>query len=89
MARKIQSGTGTFIKQTNKKRPGRHSKRPNKRNDRFARIKKRRVLKTLLLKNLRLFRWYRNANNSESGPPTIANDKIIATSKARDSIKEC
>ena len=32
MARKIQSGTGTFIKQTNKKRPGRHSKRPNKRN---------------------------------------------------------
>ena len=34
MARKIQSGTGTFIKQTNKKRPGRHSKRPNKRNDR-------------------------------------------------------
>lgn len=33
MARKIQSGTGTFIKQTNKKRPGRHSKRPNKRND--------------------------------------------------------
>ena len=34
MARKIQSGTGTFIKQTNKKRPGRHSKKPNKRNDR-------------------------------------------------------
>ena len=34
MARKIQSGTGTFIKQTNKKRPGRHSKRPNKRNSR-------------------------------------------------------
>ena len=34
MARKVQSGTGTFIKQTNKKRPGRHSKRPNKRNDR-------------------------------------------------------
>ena len=34
MARKIQSGTGTFIKQTNKKRPGRHSKRPNKRNER-------------------------------------------------------
>ena len=30
MARKIQSGTGTFIKQTNKKRPRRHSKRPNK-----------------------------------------------------------
>ena len=30
MARKVQSGTGTFIKQTNKKRPGRHSKRPNK-----------------------------------------------------------
>ena len=34
MARKIQSGTGTFIKQTNKKRPRRHSKRPNKKNDR-------------------------------------------------------
>ena len=34
MARKIQSGTGTFIKQTNKKRPGRHAKKPNKRNRR-------------------------------------------------------
>jgi hypothetical protein len=34
MARKLQSGSGTFIKQTNKKRPRRHSKRPNKRNDR-------------------------------------------------------
>ena len=34
MARKVQSGSGTFIKRTNKKRPGRHSKRPNKRNDR-------------------------------------------------------
>ncbi len=32
MARKIQSGTGTFIKLTNKKRPGRHSKKPNKSN---------------------------------------------------------
>jgi hypothetical protein len=34
MARKVQSGSGTFIKHTNKKRPGRHSKRPNKRNNR-------------------------------------------------------
>ena len=34
MARKVQSGSGTFIKRTNKKRPGRHSKRPNKRNSR-------------------------------------------------------
>ena len=34
MARKDQSGSGTFIKHTNKKRPGRHSKRPNKRNSR-------------------------------------------------------
>ena len=34
MARKVQSGSGTFIKQSNKKRPGRHSKSPNKRNDR-------------------------------------------------------
>jgi len=34
MARKVQSGSGTFIKRSNKKRPGRHSKRPNKRNDR-------------------------------------------------------
>ena len=32
MARKVQSGSATFIKHTNKKRPGRHSKRPNKRN---------------------------------------------------------
>jgi hypothetical protein len=32
MARKIQTGTGGFIKLTNKKRPGRHSKRPNKKN---------------------------------------------------------
>lgn len=32
MARKISNGSGAFIKQTNKKRPGRHSKRPNKRN---------------------------------------------------------
>ena len=34
MARKVQSGSGTFIKHTNKKRPGRHSKSPNKRNSR-------------------------------------------------------
>ena len=34
MARKVQSGSGTFIKHTNKKRTGRHSKSPNKRNDR-------------------------------------------------------
>jgi hypothetical protein len=34
MARKTQSGSGTFIKHTNKKRPGRHSKKPNKRNKR-------------------------------------------------------
>jgi len=34
MARKIQSGTGTFIKHTNKKRPGRHAKKPNKHNSR-------------------------------------------------------
>jgi hypothetical protein len=33
MARKVSIGNGAFIKQTNKKRPGRHSKRPNKRND--------------------------------------------------------
>lgn len=33
MARKVQSGHGTFIKRSNKKRPGRHSKRPNKRVD--------------------------------------------------------
>jgi len=32
MARKTQSGSGTFIKYTNKKRPRRHSKSPNKRN---------------------------------------------------------
>lgn len=34
MARKISNGSGSFIKLTNKKRPGRHSKRPNKRNTR-------------------------------------------------------
>lgn len=34
MARKVQSGSGTFIKRTNKKRPGRHAKKPNKRNRR-------------------------------------------------------
>jgi len=34
MARKISNGSGSFIKYTNKKRPGRHSKSPNKRNDR-------------------------------------------------------
>jgi len=32
MARKASVGNGLFIKQSNKKRPGRHSKRPNKRN---------------------------------------------------------
>jgi len=32
MARKLNVGNGQFIKQTNKKRPGHHSKRPNKRN---------------------------------------------------------
>jgi hypothetical protein len=32
MARKVNLGNGKFIEQTNKKRPGRHSKRPNKRN---------------------------------------------------------
>ena len=32
MARKVSLGNGKFIKQTNKKRPGRHSKRPNKSN---------------------------------------------------------
>jgi hypothetical protein len=32
MARKVSVGNGLFIEQTNKKRPGRHSKRPNKRN---------------------------------------------------------
>lgn len=31
MARKLSVGNGQFIKQTNKKRPGRHSKSPNKR----------------------------------------------------------
>jgi hypothetical protein len=31
MARKISIGNGQFIKQTNKKRPGRHAKKPNKR----------------------------------------------------------
>ena len=34
MARKISLGNGQFIKQSNKKRPGRHSKRPNKRSTR-------------------------------------------------------
>jgi hypothetical protein len=32
MARKVSVGNGLFIEQTNKKRPGRHSKSPNKRN---------------------------------------------------------
>jgi hypothetical protein len=34
MARKVNVGNGQFINQSNKKRPGRHSKSPNKRNDR-------------------------------------------------------
>lgn len=34
MARKISTGNGTFVQQSNKKRPRRHSKRPNKRNSR-------------------------------------------------------
>ena len=34
MARKVNLGNGKFIQQTNKKRPGRHSKSPNKRNSR-------------------------------------------------------
>jgi len=34
MARKVSVGNGQFINQSNKKRPGRHSKSPNKRNDR-------------------------------------------------------
>jgi hypothetical protein len=34
MARKVSNGSGSFIKRTNKKRPRRHSKSPNKRNDR-------------------------------------------------------
>jgi len=34
VARKVQSGSGTFIKKTNNKRPGRHAKKPNKRNRR-------------------------------------------------------
>ena len=33
MARKVSNGLGAFIKHTNKKRPGRHSKSPNKRKD--------------------------------------------------------
>jgi hypothetical protein len=33
MARKVNVGNGQFIQQSNKKRPGRHSKRPNKRKD--------------------------------------------------------
>ena len=28
MARKVSNGSGAFIKHTNKKRPGRHSKSP-------------------------------------------------------------
>ena len=34
MARKVNLGNGKFIEQTNKKRPGRHSKSPNKRHSR-------------------------------------------------------
>ena len=34
MARKVSNGSGAFVKHTNNKRPGRHSKSPNKRNDR-------------------------------------------------------
>ena len=34
MARKVSVGNGQFINQSNKKRPRRHSKSPNKRNDR-------------------------------------------------------
>jgi len=34
MARKTSNGSGSFIKHTNKKRPGRHNKSPNKRKDR-------------------------------------------------------
>jgi hypothetical protein len=34
MAKKVAIGNGKFIKQTNKKRPRRHSKRPNKHNTR-------------------------------------------------------
>ena len=34
MARKVNLGNGKFIEQSNKKRPGRHSKSPNKRNTR-------------------------------------------------------
>ncbi len=34
MARKVNLGNGKFIEQSNKKRPGRHSKSPNKRNSR-------------------------------------------------------
>ena len=33
MARKVSNGSGSFIKYTNKKRPGRHSKKRNKRKD--------------------------------------------------------
>ena len=33
MARKVSLGNGKFITQSNKKRPGRHSKKPNKRKD--------------------------------------------------------
>ncbi len=34
MAKKVSLGNGKFIEQTNKKRPGCHSKSPNKRNTR-------------------------------------------------------
>ncbi len=33
MARKVSNGSGSFIKYNKKKRPGTHSKSPNKRND--------------------------------------------------------
>ena len=36
MVRKVNVGGGRFIEQTNKKRPGRHSKKANKRNRRKA-----------------------------------------------------
>ena len=39
MARKVAVGNGKFIEQTNKKRPGRHSKSPNKRNTRKAYVR--------------------------------------------------
>ncbi len=34
MAKKVSLGNGKFLEQTNKTRPGRHSKSPNKRNSR-------------------------------------------------------